>query len=151
MLEIQVQNQYNHPADKVWALTGNFAGLKAWLPGVMACRVEGEGAKDVGGNAVRIVDLMDGSVTKESLESLDEKNRSYSYAIIEAKGFDSSSEYIAHFKVIPLDANRCEVQWGARFRLPDSIPVEKSERAKQRIQQMYQLFLTNLESVLTHS
>lgn len=148
MLEVQVQQEYDVPAEKVWALTGEFGGLKAWLPGIVNCRVEGEGAWDQGGNAVRLVELMDGSVTKEALESRDEAGRRYNYSIREAKGFDRNGEYRAEFEVVALGADRCKILWGARFTLPAAVPVEKSDKAKQRVEQMYQFFLNNLVNVL---
>lgn len=148
MLTFAVQQEYAHSADKVWAITGEFGGLKDWLPGILACRVEGSGAADAGGNAVRIVDVFDGSVTKERLEKFDAAQRTYSYSILEAKGFDASSEYLATFTVTALDAGRCRIDWGASFKLPASIPAEKGERAKQRVAQMYSMCLQNLETVL---
>jgi len=148
MLTFEVQQDYAHSADKVWAITGNFGGLKEWLPGILACRVEGSGAADTGGDAVRIVDVFDGSVTKERLEAFDAARRTYSYSILEAKGFDASSEYFATFTVTPLDANSCRINWGASFKLPASIPAEKGERARQKVAQMYTMCLQHLEGVL---
>ena len=148
MLQIAVQQEYGHSANKVWAITGEFGGLKNWLPGIDACRVEGHGAADKGGNAVRIVDVFDGSVTKERLESFDAVNHTYSYSIIEAKGLDASNEYYATFTVTPLGDNRCRVDWSARFKLPVSVLPEKAERAKQKIAQMYTMCLQNLQAVL---
>ncbi|HET8707913.1 MAG TPA: SRPBCC family protein [Pseudomonadales bacterium] len=148
MLEAQVEQEFDASAETVWALTGPFGGLKAWLPGVVDCRVEGSGAWDQGGNAVRLVELMDGSVTKESLLSLDERQYRYRYGILEAKGFDRNSEYQAEFVVVPLGVDRCKVCWGARFTLPASIPAEKAQKAQQRVQQMYQFFLNHLVGLI---
>lgn len=148
MLTFETEREFSHSADKVWAITGDFGGLKNWLPGILACRVEGQGAASAGGNAVRIVDVFDGSVTRERLEDFDAAKRTYSYSILEAKGFDASSEYLATFTVTPLDDNRCRINWGARFKLPASVPPEKGERAKQKVAQMYAMCLQHLEGVL---
>lgn len=147
-LHVETHREYAFGADKVWAITGDFGGLKNWLPGIVAIRVEGSGAADAGGNAVRVVDVVDGSVTIESLESFNDANRSYSYRIVSAKGLDASAEYLAHFTVTALDAGRSRVDWLASFRVPAEFPPEKAERARQRIEQMYAMCLQNLEGVL---
>ncbi|MFZ5756482.1 MAG: SRPBCC family protein [Pseudomonadota bacterium] len=150
MLQFEVEREFAHSADRVWAITGDFGGLKNWLPGILACRVEGSGAARDGGNAIRIVDVFDGSVTKESLESLDAARLTYQYRILEARGFDASSGYLATFRVTPLGPDRCRINWGASFRLPDGIPAEKGERARQRVIQMYGMCLQHLDGVLAN-
>lgn len=142
------QREFAHGADRVWEVTGDFGGLKNWLPGITACRVEGSGAHADGGNAVRIVDVMDGSVTKERLESIDAANRRYSYRILEAKGMDASADYVATFSVTPIDANRCRVDWAASFRVPEGFPADKTERARQKVAGMYSMLLQALEGKL---
>lgn len=146
-LQIDVHREYAHSADAVWKITGDFGGLKDWLPGILACRVEGSGAIDNGGNAVRIVDVFDGSVTRESLQSFDNTKRTYTYNLLEAKGIDASAEYQATFTVTPT-ATGCRVDWVAGFTVPDNFPPEKAERAKQRIHQMYSMCLQHLEGLL---
>lgn len=149
-LKADTQRDFAYSADRVWRIAGDFGGLAQWLPGISACRVEGSGAADQGGNAVRSVDVLDGSVTIERLETLDEANRTYSYSILQAKGLDASNEYHATLAVIPTGDNQCRVTWSARFRLPDSLPADKCERAQQRVTQMYALCLQSLDSVLAN-
>lgn len=147
-LNVEVQREFDRDADTVWKITGDFGGLKEWLPGINACRVEGSGAADQGGNAVRIVDVFDGSVTRESLASFDAGKRTYTYNLLEAKGIDASAEYRATFTVTPLAANRCRIDWVAGFTVPDNFPPEKAERARQKILQMYTMCLQYLDGVL---
>lgn len=147
-LTVEVQRGYAHDADTVWKITGDFGGLKEWLPGITACRVEGSGAIDRGGNAVRIVDLFDGSVTRETLQSLDDTKRTYTYNLIEAKGIDARAQYQATFTVTPAGANACRVDWVAAFSVPDDFPAEKQEKARQKILQMYTMCLQYLDGVL---
>jgi len=120
------------------------------LPGILACRVEGSGAIAEGGNAVRIVDVFDGSVTRESLQSLDDAARTYTYNLLEAKGIDASAQYQATFTVTPT-AGGCRVDWVAGFSVPDGFPPEKAERARQKILQMYTMCLQYLDGVLAGS
>lgn len=148
MLEAQAEYEFDAPAEKIWALTGNFGGLQAWLPGVVDCRVEGAGAWDEGGNAVRLVQLMDGSVTKEALRSLDAAAYRYAYSILEAKGFDQNGEYLATYSVEPVAGGKSKVIWNAKFTLPAGLPADKSEKAIQRVQNMYLFFLKNLAESL---
>lgn len=151
MHTIKVTREFAFPADKVWQLTGDFGGLQAWLPGVTACNVEGIGAADNGGNAVRSVHLLDGSITRERLETLNNETRRTVYSILEAKGLDASNAFQATFQVLPLAHERCEVHWSARFRLPEGISQEKADKALARIEQMYGFFLQHLQGVMARA
>lgn len=148
MLEFEVERKYSHPADMVWEVTGDFGGLQSWLPGVLGCRIEGQGAADRGGNAVRVISVMDGSVTRERLEALDHAGRSYSYSILESRGFDADNQYYATFRVMPQGDECCLVRWGARFRLPIGMPARKSKQLCDRIAAMYSMCLDNLDVAL---
>lgn len=148
MPQVEARHRFAHSAARVWDLTGDFGGLARWLPGVTGCTVEGEGARDQGGNAVRNVHLADGSVTRESLESWDPSGLRYRYAIVSAKGFAPGTTFVAEFQVVPLADQQCEVIWQATFTLPASLPAEKVASASAKVQQMYQLFLQCLEGHL---
>lgn len=148
MQEVVTRFSYDHPAQTLWQLTGNFGGLKAWLPGVVDCTVSGAGAWDQGGNAERAVQLMDGSVTRESLAFLDEAGMRYGYAILDMKGFKPGQHFSAEFAVTPLGDAQCEVVWCARFNVPEDWPADKVQQARERVAQMYGFFLTHLNSVL---
>lgn len=148
MEEVVVRKNFPHSADTVWQLTGDFSGLKHWLPGVVDCTVDGAGARDQGGNAQRSVQLMDGSIARESLESFDAENMQYGYAILEAQGFSEGQQFSAHFQVQSTEPDGCEVIWIARFSMPKNLPEDKIEKARQRVSQMYQFFLEHLASVL---
>ena len=148
MEQVAARFTYDHPADTVWKLTGDFGGLKAWLPGVVECTVTGSGARDQGGNAERAVQLMDGSITRESLEHLDEPGMRYGYAILDMKGFKPGQRFEAEFAVAPLGEAQCEVVWTARFNVPTDWPEENVSKARDRVAQMYGFFLTHLNTQL---
>ena len=145
---VEVQQDYPFPARQVWQLTGEFSGLHKWLPGVTSCEVSGEGARDAGGDAERRVTLADGSITRESLESLDDNHCSYSYRILEAKGFDADSAYIGRFRIEPIAEAQCRIYWSAEFTVPEQLPEEKVHKIRDRVTQMYQFFLAHLNTVL---
>jgi|GEM_PF-1113364 len=148
MEAVTVRQTFPHAAEKVWRITGDFGGLKQWLPGVTSCTVQGEGARDQGGDAQRAVQLMDGSIARESLESFDAKKMHYVYAIKEAKGFSPEQQFSARFQVSPIAPDGCEVIWTARFSVPEDLSQDKIDKARQRVIQMYQFFLGHLASVL---
>ena len=148
METVEVRKQFDHPAGLVWVLTGEFGGLQNWLPGVTGVTVTGSGSRAEGGDAERAVQLMDGSVTRESLESVDEVGMCYEYAILEMKGFKEGQEYRARFQVKPLGDDRCEVIWGATFSVPEEFTADKVAKARSRVEQMYGFFLTHLAGLL---
>lgn len=148
METVEVRKQFDHPAGLVWVLSGDFGGLQNWLPGVTGVTVTGSGSRAEGGNAERAVHLMDGSVTRESLESCDEAAMCYEYAILEMKGFKEDQTYLARFQVKPLDDERCEVIWSATFSVPEDFSEDKVAKARSRVEQMYGFFLTHLAGLL---
>ncbi|MEE2733341.1 MAG: SRPBCC family protein [Pseudomonadota bacterium] len=148
---VEVRRQFDHPAGLVWVLTGDFGGLQNWLPGVTGVTVTGSGSRQEGGNAERAVQLLDGSVTRESLESQDEAAMCYEYAILSMKGFKEGQVYTARFQVKPLtsaEGERCEVIWSARFSVPEDFSADQVAKARSRVEQMYGFFLTHLAGLL---
>lgn len=149
MLEtVQVSHAYPHPAAMVWQLTGDFAGLKNWLPGVVQCTVTGSGPRAEGGDAERSVEMLDGSVTREALERFSETDMRYEYSILAAKGFRHDQEFSAQFRVQATAEDQCEVHWGATFSLPDHLTPDQIARARERVTQMYRFFLSHLATLL---
>ena len=64
------------PADKVWAIVGNFQDL-SWVPGV--AKTEGTGGNEA--NAKRKLTLKSGGVIEESVTKYDAAGKSISYKI----------------------------------------------------------------------
>ncbi|MGH8492142.1 MAG: SRPBCC family protein [Moraxellaceae bacterium] len=143
-LELEVERRFTHAADTVWELAGDFGGLQAWLPGVLSCRVEGLGV----GEAVRILAVADGSVTRERLEALDHAGRRYSYSIIEAQGLGVENRYLSTFLVLPQEQGHSLVRWSARFCLPLTMPARKRKQQRDRIAGMYDYCLSQLAAAL---
>ena len=59
------------PADRVWAVAGDFGGIASWMPGIESCRVEGED---------RIIETMGMTIT-ERLVAKDDAGQSLTYSI----------------------------------------------------------------------
>jgi uncharacterized membrane protein len=72
------------PADKVWAVVGDFGGIDTWMPGMESCRVEGEN---------RILETMGMTIT-ERLISKDDAGRALTYAIADGAPVESHEAVI---------------------------------------------------------
>ena len=70
------------PITRVWHAVRAFDGVADWNPGVAAARLESGSATGVG--AVRHLDIVDGSVFRETLLAHSDLEHSYSYDIIES-------------------------------------------------------------------
>lgn len=149
-LELEVERHFAHAADTVWELAGDFGSLREWVPGVLSCRVEGLGAADAGGNAVRVIAVPDGSVSRERLESCDPAARRYSYSVQEARGLTADNAYLSTFLVLPVAEGRSLVRWSARFCLPLQMPARKRKQMRERIAGMYVHCLDGLGRALQH-
>lgn len=74
--KVQKQVEINAPADKVWAVVGNFQDM-SWLP--VVAKTEGAGGNDK--DATRKLTLKDGGVVEEKLEQYDAAGLTYHYVI----------------------------------------------------------------------
>ena len=68
--------EINAPADKVWAVVGNFQDM-SWLP--VVAKTEGTGGNDV--NATRKLTLKSGGTIDEKLDKYDADEHTYGYEI----------------------------------------------------------------------
>ena len=69
----QASIDIDRPADAVWAVVGDFGGIGGWMPGIDACRVEGDR---------RILDTMGMTIT-EALVKKDDTARALTYTIVD--------------------------------------------------------------------
>ena len=86
------------PAEDVWALLGEFAGLETWLPGVEACVVDSD---------LRRVDTM-GMTIEERLVERNDAARVITYSIVSGAPVDTHEATIT---VVPVGAGSCDVTW----------------------------------------
>jgi hypothetical protein len=120
--EVRVVEEIAAPAGRVWALLRGFGDLLKWSEGLESCELEGSGV-----GAVRTVGLPGGLRLQERLESFDETERSFSYAII-GKTPLPFRDYLSTVKLREAGPARCEITWEGRF---DAKPG--SEAASQTI------------------
>jgi uncharacterized membrane protein len=72
------------PAERVWAVVGDFGGIGSWMPGIDSCRVEGD---------VRILETM-GMTISERLVSKDDAGKTLTYSIADGAPVESHEAVI---------------------------------------------------------
>jgi carbon monoxide dehydrogenase subunit G len=97
--------------DAVWAVTGDFAGLDTWMPGITACELEGDD--------VRSVYMGEMLAAKEKLVERDDAKREIAYSIVDgAMPLDS---HLGRITVVA-DGTGSKVTWAV-----DATPDEMAE------------------------
>ena len=93
--------------DQVWQLMGGFDSLPDWLPFIPKSLVS-EGGR------VRTLTTSDGGTVIERLEAFDNRQRSYSYSIIQAPF--PVVDYLSTIAVVATaDSNITRVEWSGSF------------------------------------
>ncbi|HUI48777.1 MAG TPA: SRPBCC family protein [Acidimicrobiia bacterium] len=85
--------------DDAWKLIREFGGLDTWMPGVETCVVDGD---------VRTIGMM-GIEIKEKLRTLDDRNRTISYSVVESP-MGNLESHLATISVEP-EGNGSRVTW----------------------------------------
>ena len=100
------------PVTEVWATVRAFDGVVEWNPGVTAARMETGNPTSVG--SVRHLDIVDGTVFRETLLAHSDLEWFYSYDIVE--GPLPCSNYLSTHRFIPItDGNKTLGIWEGRF------------------------------------
>ncbi|PUH28239.1 hypothetical protein DBP86_09235 [Klebsiella pneumoniae] len=93
--------------DQVWQLMGGFDSLPDWLPFIPKSMAS-EGGR------VRTLTTSDGGTVIERLEAFDNRQRSYSYSIIQAPF--PVVDYLSTIAVVATaDSNITRVEWSGSF------------------------------------
>jgi hypothetical protein len=90
MAHVHEEQQYDVPADEMWARIGDFQGLHTWHPAIEST-VSGQDGR------ARDLHLGDGGVVSETL--LEEGERSYSYRIDDSPLPVKDGDYVARISV----------------------------------------------------
>jgi len=100
------------PIDTVWAAVRSFDGVAQWNPGVTAAVLESGSATAVG--SIRKLDIVDGSVFRETLLAHSDIEHFYTYDIIESPL--PCSNYVACHRFIEItDGNQTLGIWEGEF------------------------------------
>ena len=119
--------EINAPADKVWAVVGNFQDM-SWHPAV--AKTEGEGGNAV--DATRTLTLQSGGQIHEKITKYDEAGKVFNYVITEVDVKVLPVENYSSRITVTGDGEKSEVEWwGAFYRgfLNNDPPPELSDEA----------------------
>lgn len=135
------------PADKVWAVLGNFQDM-SWHPAVTS--TEGKGGNEVG--ATRTLTLDGGGQIFEKLNKYDDAGKTLSYEITEVDvKVVPVTNYAAHLTVTP-DGDKSKVEWKSAFYRGyvnnDPPPELSDEAAVKAITGIFQSGLEGLKKKL---
>ncbi|MBL8581927.1 MAG: zinc-binding dehydrogenase [Rhizobiaceae bacterium] len=116
MVQVRQTTIVDAPVDEVWRVLRDFNGHDRWHPAVAASEIEHGDPSDLIG-AVRHFRLADGGELREQLLSLSDRDRSFSYCILEAP-FPLMG-YVAHVRLKPVtDGDRTFWEWRSEFSPP---------------------------------
>lgn len=101
------------PVTEIWPVLRRFDGVVEWNPGVASAEIEGGKANDQVGCLRRLV-LPDGGVIRETLLALDDRERSFTYDIVESPLPVWS--YVATQRFVPVTmGDSTFASWEVRF------------------------------------
>ncbi|WP_164661629.1 SRPBCC family protein [Tropicibacter sp. Alg240-R139] len=100
------------PIDAVWSAVRAFDGVSQWNPGVTSARMETGTATSVG--SIRHLDIVDGTVFRETLLELSDVDHFYTYDIIDSPL--PVQNYVSTHRFIPIThTNQTLGIWESRF------------------------------------
>lgn len=122
MAKVYVSGIINLPVETVWAYARDFNGHHEWHPIIAESHIEeGKLADQIG--AIRNFKLADGGHLRESLLSLSDLDRSFTYDILVSPL--PLKNYIATFTCKPVtEGNKTFVEWTATF---DTLPEHEAD------------------------
>jgi len=135
MARVEVRDEIDAPREVVWDLVSDFGGVKRISPEVESCVLDGQGV-----GAVRTINTQ-GIVIKERLESLDGKNYTFSYSIVE--GPIPFTNYLAQVELSP-DGDRTKVNWSGSFE-PAGVP---EDTLKQLVETIYRNLIGGIKKAV---
>lgn len=134
MAKVNMSTDLDVSSKDVWDLIGGFNTLPDWHPAVEKSELQKEGS-------MRKLSLAGGGTIIEKLEKKDDKNRLYSYSIIDSPL--PISNYTATIKVSETAKGKTRVEWSSEFK-----PSGASENdAVKVIQGIYQAGFDNLKKM----
>ncbi len=133
MVTVRRSTVIEAPIDEVWRFLRDFNAHERWHPAVAASRIEdGAPADEIG--CVRNFRLAEGGGLREQLLSLSDRDRSYTYCILDAP--IPLIGYVATVRLRPVtDGNRTFWTWESRF---DAPPGREDELARLVGEQIYE-------------
>ena len=138
------------PADKVWAMIGDFGGIQRWAPGAESSRLILHKRNETG--AIRLLRRRgDGTQVTEKLLDYDPDNRRMAYTYVD--GVVRASDYYSEVVVKDAGNGHSIVEWRGRFKRlaywTDEPPQGQDDKsALDFLNGAYKSGLDNLKKVL---
>jgi len=124
MVAVRRSTIIDAPIDQVWAVLRDFNGHERWHPAVAESRIEEGRASDEAG-CVRRFKLKDGAELREQLLRLSDRDRSFSYCILESP--IPLIDYVSTVSLKPVtDGDRTYWEWSSQFAAPEGREHELS-------------------------
>jgi hypothetical protein len=127
--------EFDHPADELWALIGDFHGMHKWIPAMA------EPTESIDGGKRRTLAMPMGAIIERLLEQGD---RSYTYAIEE--GPFPVANYRSTISVKDAGNGKSVVDWHGTF---DPAEGTTEEAGAQIVEMVYEAGLAGLEQTLS--
>lgn len=108
MATAKVNEIVNADADKLFAILGDFAGIKSEF--ITAIKVLGSGI-----GCVRELTLTDGARAVDRLDNHDANSRTMTYSLQNDDHPLPFTAYVSTVMVTPMGPNQCRVDWFANF------------------------------------
>jgi uncharacterized protein YndB with AHSA1/START domain len=143
--KVTEQVSINAPANKVWALIGDFSALKNWHPAVAESPADNGNAE----GSVRQLKLKGGGQLTETLEAHDASKMRYSY-----RAKDGGALPVTNYTstiTVKADGGKSVVEWrGAFYRghpNNDPPPEQNDEAAVRAVTGVYQAGLAQIKTL----
>lgn len=134
MAKVQVSTTLRVRAQAVWNMIGGFNELARWHPSVVHSEESAEGDA-----SIRKLTLVDGGTVIARLDHRDDKNRLYSYTLLESPLPVAGYQARLHVREAD-DGLSCIVEWSSEFE-PTSVPESE---AMHMIRNVYESGFENL-------
>jgi NADPH:quinone reductase-like Zn-dependent oxidoreductase len=145
MVKIRQSAIIDAPIESVWDILRDFNGHDRWHPAVAASHIEGnEPSTRIG--AIRNFRLQNGSMLREQLLSLSDKDHSFRYCLLEAP--IPLMNYVAEVRLRPVtDGNATFWEWSSRF---DPPLRRRDELVRMVTHDIYQAGFAAIRQMLQH-
>jgi hypothetical protein len=122
-MKVYVSSVIDAPIDAVWNVVRDFNALPEWHPNIRESRIEDGRACDAVG-CIRNFKLQDGSIVREQLLTLSDREYRFSYSMLESEL--GLYDYISEFSLQRItDGEHTFAVWTAEFRTDPGREQEK--------------------------
>lgn len=133
-----------YPADRVWAVMGNFSRLPDWFPGIAEFSSEGNHA-----GALRTIVILPFPPVKHRLVVQDDARRYTEYRVVDGPGLSEATGFVVTIRVEPRGDGACRLDWQARLaERPSLVPAGAEAAFAARTAQNYRKALDHFLATL---